>query len=183
MPGKKSTPKKAEKAVKKEKKAPEPKEEHVHDEECECEEPDELIAKNPSRAYALKDLWLESLANVVDSEVAPEEGKREMFFLTLTNAILDMVMDIVPEEMADALADNIDDYLSVTLVNKEHDVDLLKEFQEEFMKAKGDAFEDDDALRAALDEFQGVFWETKRKDLKGKTPNEAVAAVHEKYGI
>jgi hypothetical protein len=184
MAKKKTTPKKAEKVVAKKKKAaPKPKEEHVHSEECGCAEPDELVSKNPSRAYALKDLWYESLTNVVEEEIAPEEGKKEMMFLTLSNAILDMVMDIVPEEMADALAENIDDYLAVTLVNKTYDVDLLKEFQEEFMKAKGDSFEDDDELRAALDEFQGVFWETKRADLKGKTPNQAVEEVHKKYGI
>jgi hypothetical protein len=186
MAKKKTTPKKAEGMVaKKDKKAePKPKEEkHEHVEECECGEPDELIAKNPSRASALKDLWFNSLTNVVDDEIAPEEGKREMFFLTLSNAILDMVMDIVPEEMADALAENIDDYLAVTLVNKTYGVDLLKEFQEEFMNAKGDSFEDDDQLRAALDDFQGAFWEAKRDDLKGKTPNQAVEEIHSKYGI
>ena len=114
----------------------------------------------------------------------PEENKREKLFLTLSNAMLDLVMDIIPSDYAKVVADNIDDFLAVTVVNKENNIDLLAKFKEDFVKEKGDTFEDEEQLQAALEEFEDKWWNAKRKDLKGKvSPNEALEEAAKRYGI
>ena len=60
---------------------------------------------------------------VISDKSVPQESREEVLFLTLTNALLDMTMDVVPEEMALAYARNLDDYITVTMVNQKYDVD------------------------------------------------------------
>lgn len=146
--------------------------EHEHDESC-CAEPD-FLSGNSQRSFALYDLWFETLSQAVNEQIAPEQNKREMMFLTVSNAVLDMVMDILPEDMSAVVAENIDDYLAVTLVNKKYGVDILKTFQDEFRQAHGRKFDDEEKLEKALDDFQDKYWNTPRKDLQGKSPNQAV---------
>jgi hypothetical protein len=183
-------PKKSSKSSPKPKKQPAPKkkpaveEEHVHDESCGCvTAAQELFGKNAERSYALRDLWFEPLVESVDHQVAPESNKREMLFLTLSNSILDMMMDILPEEVAVVLAENIDDYLAVTLINKKYDVDLLKTFQEEFITKKGAEFDTEEKLAEALAAFEDEFWNGPREDLKGKSPNQVVEAALKHYDL
>jgi hypothetical protein len=156
---------------------------HEHAEHCECCGGDDHSEKNGPRSYVLRDVWYESLSEVISKEIMPEENKREMLFLTLSNAILDLVMDIIPEEYAKVVADNIDDFLAVTVVNKENNIDLLAKFKEDFVKENGDTFDDDEQLQAALEIFEDKWWNEKRKDLKGKSPNETLEEAAKRYGI
>ncbi|MFA5312052.1 MAG: hypothetical protein WC375_01895 [Methanomassiliicoccales archaeon] len=156
-------------------------EEHEHTCGCGCES--DPIEKNPSRSYILREIWFDSLSQVIDEEKVPEENKREMLFLTLSNALLDMIIDIVPAEVGDMIAENIDDFLTVTLVNRDYNVDLLQKFKEDFVIEKGDTFEDETLLNDALDEFEESWWNSPRDDLKGKSPNEALEEMAEKYDL
>jgi hypothetical protein len=156
---------------------------HEHAEHCECCNGEDSSEKNGPRSYVLRDVWYESLNEVIAKEEMPEENKREMLFLTLSNAILDLVMDIIPSDYAKVVADNIDDFLAVTVVNKENNIDLLAKFKEDFVKEKGDTFEDDEQLQSALEDFEDKWWNSKRKDLKGKTPNETLEEASKRYGI
>ncbi len=142
-----------------------------------------LFGKNPSRAYALRDVWYDSLQEVISQEVVPEESGKEVLFLTLANALLDMMMDVVPEDMAIAFARNLDDYIAVTLVNKKYDIELLQAFQKDFVDAKGSNFETEDKLMDALAEFEEEWWNSPRKDLKGKTPNQALEEASQEYEL
>jgi hypothetical protein len=163
------------------------------DEKCGCDDVHEdgycqdatamILEKNPQRAYALRDLWSDSLNELVDQEIAPEPQKREMLFLALSNAMLDMMMDILPEELVEILAENLDDFLAVTLVNKKYSIDMLRSFQEEFEKEKGKQFDDEEKLQNALNDFQQKFWDSSRKDLRGKSPNQAVEEELQKYKL
>ena len=96
---------------------------------------------------------------------------------------MDMMMDILPEELVEILAENLDDYLAVTLVNKKYSTDVLKSFQEEFVKQMGKQFDDEEKLQNALIDFQEKFWDSPRKDLKGKSPNQAVEEELQKYNL
>lgn len=190
MAQKKSTEKIPQKKKKVEKKEEEEQlevcghEEHEHDESCGCADGEGVVFKNnPARSYALFDIWFESLMQTIDEQVVPEPNKREMLFLTLSNAMLDMLMDILPEDLAQVVADNLDDYMAVTHVNKKYGVDLLATFQEEFVAKHGDSFDDDEKLRDALLAFQESYWNGKRKDLGEKSPNEAVEEVFTKYNL
>ena len=143
----------------------------------------ELFDKNPSRSYVLRDIWFDGLTSVIDDEEMPERSKRELMFLALSNAILDMVMDILPENLSKVLARNLDDYLAVMVINHEYDVDLLQSFQEEFEKEMGSDFEDDTQFMNALTEFESKWWNQPRRELNGKTPNELIEEVSERYGL
>jgi hypothetical protein len=150
---------------------------------CEGEHEHDPIMKNPMRSYVLRDIWYEGLNLVIEEEAAPEDNKKEMLFLTLSNALLDMVMDIVPADVGEILAENIDDFLCITMVNRENDLDLLQKFKEDFVTEKGDTFEDEIELQEALSEFEEIWWNKERKDLDGKSPNEAIADVAERYDL
>ncbi len=150
---------------------------------CEGEHEHDPIMKNPMRSYVLRDIWYEGLNQVIEEEAAPEDNKKEMLFLTLSNALLDMVMDIVPADVGEILAENIDDFLCITMVNRENDLDLLQKFKEDFVTEKGDTFEDEIELQEALSEFEEIWWNKERKDLGGKSPNEAIADVAERYDL
>ena len=150
---------------------------------CEGEHEHDPIMKNPMRSYVLRDIWYEGLNQVIEEEAAPEDNKKEMLFLTLSNALLDMVMDIVPADVGEILAENIDDFLCITMVNRENDLDLLLKFKEDFVTEKGDTFEDEIELQEALSEFEEIWWNKERKDLGDKSPNEAIADVAERYDL
>ncbi len=142
-----------------------------------------IFGKNQSRTYALRDVWFPSLMEVINDKSVPEESREEMLFLTLTNALLDMTMDVVPEDMALTYARNLDDYITVTVVNSKYGVDLLKTFREDFKKREGDNFASEEKLVAALSKFEEEWWSTPRDDLEGKTPNDALEEMAEKYGL
>lgn len=142
-----------------------------------------IFGKNQNRSCALRDAWLPSLMEAISDKSVPEESREEMLFLNLTNALLDMTMDVVPEEMALAYARNLDDYITVTLVNQKYEVDLLKTFREDFVKSEGGNFTTEENLVSALSQFEEKWWNAPRDDLEGKTPNDALEEMAEKYGL
>ena len=142
-----------------------------------------IFGKNQNRSYALRDAWVPSLIEVISDKSVPQESREEVLFLTLTNALLDMTMDVVPEEMALAYARNLDDYITVTMVNQKYDVDLLKTFREDFKKSEGDNFCNEENLTSALAQFEEEWWNKPRDDLDGKTPNDALEEMAEKYSL
>lgn len=151
------------------------------DEEIQAEEL--LFARNPARSYILRDVWYRSLATVVSAEDIPEDKQRELMFLTLSNALLDMIMDIMPEELSVLLARNLDDYLAITVVNQQHNVDLLQSFQDEFAADRGSKFKDEKELDEALAEFEEKWWNAPRGELGGVSPNAAIEEVMERYDL
>ncbi|QLH75429.1 MAG: hypothetical protein HPY73_08295 [Methanomassiliicoccales archaeon] len=156
-------------------------EEHEHSCGCGCEA--DPIEKNPARAYVLRDIWFDSLNKVIEEENVPEGNKMEMLFLTLSNALLDMIIDILPADLGELVAENMDDFLAVTLVNKEYNVDLLQKFKEDFVNENGDTFEDEEELNDALSAFEDNWWNSARDDLEGKSPNEALEEMAQKYNL
>jgi hypothetical protein len=148
----------------------------------ECVE-ESLLSRNPARSTALRDLWFDDISKIVAKADLPEGDKQEFLFLNLTNSLLDMVIDIVPGEVAKIIAENMDDFLAIAIVNKENKVNLLQMFRDDFVAAKGTDFEDEDQLMVALTEYEEEWWNGKRKDLKGKSPNQALLNVAEKYDL
>jgi hypothetical protein len=142
-----------------------------------------IFGKNMARTYALREVWYPSLKEMIADPTVPEGAREEVMFLTLTNALLDMLMDVVPKDMALTFARNIDDYLAVTLVNNEYGVDLLKTFQEEFTEAMGNNFHSEEKLMAALQSFEDEWWETPREEIGGKSPNQALEEMSKKHEL
>lgn len=142
-----------------------------------------IFGKNQNRTYALRDVWFSNLMEVINDKSVPKESREEMLFLTLTNALLDMTMDVVPAEMALTYARNLDDFITVTVVNNKYGVDLLKTFREDFKEKEGENFATEEKLVAAISKFEEDWWATPRDDLEGKTPNDALEEMAEKYGL
>jgi len=142
-----------------------------------------IFGKNMARTYALREVWFSSLKEIVTDPTVPEDAREEVMFLTLTNALLDMLMDVVPKDLALTFARNLDDYIAVTLVNQEYGIDLLKTFQEEFTASMGNEFVSEDRLMAALQSFEEKWWEAPREELEGKSPNQALEQMSEKHEL
>lgn len=142
-----------------------------------------LFGKNNNRAAALRELWFKDIQEMIEGMEAPEDKRHEIIFLAASNSVLDMVLDIIPPDLALTLARNIDEFLKVTLVNREFGTDLMRQFQEDFAEEKGTDF----ASQEELDEVAGVFeekwWNTPLAELGGKSPNRVMKEIGERYGI
>jgi len=134
------------------------------DGECDCEECEEEEYW-AARAYIIRDLWFPDMAESMKKESMPSPQKRERLFLTVTNAILDTVVNVMPDFMNSDLFEGLDQSLQLSLVNKDNKVDVLEMFE------------------TALIKFEDQWWGTSLKELGGKSPEEAMKAMAKKYGL
>jgi hypothetical protein len=142
-----------------------------------------IFEKNHERTIALGDLWLNLMSEKIMESDAPVEKKLEMMFVMTTNSLLDLMMGSQPEEVSLLIAKNLDEYLRVALVNKKYDTNLMQSFQDEFFESHGEEFETEDDLDRALETFDANWWNTKRDELGGTTPNRAVKEISEEFKI
>ncbi len=132
------------------------------DQECEGEEEEDYWA---SRSYVIRDLWFPSLLDSITKEPLPSPQRREVLFTAAANAILDIAVNVMPDFMSEEMFEGLDRYLELTLVNKECKVDVLTIFED------------------ALAKFEDEWWTTARKELGGKSPDEAIQAMGRRYGL
>jgi hypothetical protein len=118
-----------------------------------------------SRSYVIRDLWFSSLEENMAKESMPTPQRRERLFMAATNALLDMVLNVMPDFMSEGLFDGLDRDLELSLVNKEAKIDVLERFE------------------LALTDFEERWWNTGMKELGDKSPNEAMQAMGRKYGL
>lgn len=137
-----------------------------------------IFGKNQNRSRAIKELWFEDMANYLKECEAPEESRPELMFLSLSNALLDMFFDIVPREFAIASANNMSHFLATLLINKEYDIDVMEKYMEDYNGIIGDS-EDIEAM----EKFDEEWWNEKKDYLHGKTMNEVITEMSEKYGL
>jgi len=146
-----------------------------------------VFEANTDRTLALKDLWLSEFQKDIKEGGVPGNKKDETLFLMAVNSVLDFVLDSVPTEMAIGFAKSIDDYLLVALVNKRYKVNLMTAFGEDFaadnpgLMAKGEGAEEE--VLGVLEKYQEKWWDKPRDDLKGKSANQAMEEMAEKYGF
>lgn len=137
-----------------------------------------IFGKNQNRSRAIKDLWFEDMKNYLKECEAPEESRPELMFLSLSNALLDMFFDIVPREFAIASANNMSHFLATLLINKEYDIDVMEKYMDDYNKVIGDS-EDIEKI----ENFDEEWWNEKKDYLRGKTMNEVISEMSEKYGL
>lgn len=142
-----------------------------------------IFEKNHERTIALGELWLSFMSEKIMEVDAPDDKKMEMMFVMATNSLLDLLLGSQPGEVALLVAKNLDEYLRVALVNRKYGSDLMKSFQDEFFAEYGSEFETEDELDRALETFETNWWNTKRSELKNKSPNRAVKEVSEEYNL
>ncbi|AGN26639.1 hypothetical protein [Candidatus Methanomassiliicoccus intestinalis] len=137
-----------------------------------------IFGKNQNRSHAIKDLWFEDMTKYLKECDSPEESKPELMFLSLSNALLDMFFDIVPREFAIASANNMSQFLTTLLINKEYNIDVMEKYMEDYNKTIGDSEDADE-----IETFDENWWNEKREYLNGKTMNDAITEMSEKYGL
>ncbi|TFG56141.1 MAG: hypothetical protein E4H30_05245 [Methanomassiliicoccus sp.] len=137
---------------------------HSDEDECCCAEYGDEEYWG-ARSYIIRDMWYGPMSESVMKESMPTPQRRERLFMSLTNALLDLILDVIPDFMGEDLCKSLDHNLELALVNKEAKVDILELFQ------------------ADLVEFEEKWWGTGMKELDGKSPDEAMQAMARKYGI
>lgn len=138
----------------------------AHEEDCGCGcDESEDDGYWTARSYIIRDMWFTSILESMAKETMPTPQKRERIFMALTNALLDLAVNVMPDFMSDDLFEGLDHNLELGLVNNESKIDVLEKFE------------------AALAEFEGQWWQTGMKELGGKSPDEAMQAMARKYGL
>jgi len=143
-------------------------------------EEDPVLSKNPIRALMFKDAMLQEIVDGLKEEQVPKEDMDEVLFLTAANAVLERIGLNLPEDLSYIFKENLDDYLSIALINKEHEVDLLSLFRDQFLEAQGDDFNDERELMEALVSFEDQWWNSPKDFLGGSSPNELMDQAREK---
>jgi hypothetical protein len=141
---------------------------------------DPVLSKNPIRALMFKDAMLQDIVDGLKAEQVPKEDMDEVLFLTAANAVLERIGLNLPEDLSYIFKENLDDYLSITMINKEHEVDLLTLFRDQFLESQGDDFNDERELMEALVAFEDQWWGSPKDFLGGAAPNELMDQAREK---
>ena len=131
-----------------------------------------MMAKNPIRSLMFKDIMLQEIVNGLKAEQVPKEEMDEVLFLTVTNAVLEQIGLNLAEEMLAVFQENLDDYLAISMINREHDIDLLSLFRDQFLESQGDSFDDERALMEALTAYEDEWWGSPKDFLGGNAPND-----------
>lgn len=131
-----------------------------------------MMAKNPIRSLMFKDIMLQEIVDGLKAEQVPKEEMDEVLFLTVTNAVLEQIGLNLAEEMLAVFQENLDDYLAISMINREHDIDLLSLFRDQFLESQGDSFDDERALMEALTAYEDEWWSSPKDFLGGNAPND-----------
>ncbi len=144
---------------------------------------DQLWGKTPRRSTALKDLWLDLMAEAVDADDKPESAKREMLFLMAANNILDLVMETLPEELAMDFTVSLDSLIGVSLVNRRFDVDIWEANYTTISNLKREDYDSDEEFEQAVQAMDERWWTVGKQALGGRTPNDAIVEEMSKYKL
>jgi len=139
-----------------------------------------VLSKNPVRALMFKDAMLQDIVDGLKAEQVPKEDMDEVLFLTAANAVLERIGINLPEDLSYIFQENLDDYLSIAIINKEHEVDLLSLFRDQFLESQGDDFNDERELMETLVAFEDQWWDSPKDFLGGASPNALMEQAREK---
>jgi len=145
---------------------------------------EQLWGKNPKRSQLLRDLWFDSmLEELNEDKEMNEDAKRQLLFMMTANAILDMVMESIPDDLSIELSYCLDHMLGLAAVNKRYNVDLLESNYEVITKIKRDDFKTAEEFEAAIIDKEEKWWSVGKQLLGGRSPNDAIAEALSKYGL
>ena len=143
-----------------------------------------VFGKNPDRVSAMESLFgKELLDSVNENQEMPEEAKRQLVFKLTANSVLDMVMDSLAPEIAEEVAECINGYVGVGLVNKRFGVDLYKELYDALGNIEKGQDESDEDYERKVDEFSDRWWYIPQPLLSNRNPSDAIREEMLKYGL
>ena len=144
----------------------------------------QLWGKNPNRTQLLRDLWFDSmLEELSEDKTMDDDAKRQLLFMMTANAVLDMVMESIPDDLSVELSYCLDHMLGLAAVNKRYDVDLLDANFKVITKVKREDYATGEEFEAAILEKEEKWWSVGKQLLGGRSPNDAIAEALSKYGL
>ena len=144
----------------------------------------QLWGKNPNRTQLLRDLWFDSmLEELSEDKTMDDDAKRQLLFMMTANAVLDMVMESIPDDLSVELSYCLDHMLGLAAVNKRYSVDLLESNYEVITKIKRENYKTQEEFEAAVIEKEEKWWTVGKQLLGGRSPNDAIAEALSKYGL
>ncbi|MBQ7701242.1 MAG: hypothetical protein IJT54_02450 [Candidatus Methanomethylophilaceae archaeon] len=157
--------------------------EQVFEEDEKVDLEKQLWAKNPRRSQALLDLWYDELQAEIDKDDNPEDAKKHLSFLMTANAVMDMIMECIPEEMALDLSYALDHTIALSLVNKKYDCDLLEEERKAVSIVKREDYDTDDDYARAVEAIDDHWWTISQPQLDMRNANDAIIEMMAKYKL
>ena len=151
------------------------------DEELDVEK--QLWEKNPRRSQAMLDLWYDELQAQLEQETESEDGKKHLSFLMTVNAVLDLIMECVPEDIALEVSYSLDHTVALALVNKKYDCDLLEEEKKAVSIVKREDYDTDDDFARAVEAIDEHWWSISQPQLDMRNANDAILEMLRKYKL
>ncbi|MBO4797267.1 MAG: hypothetical protein J5494_00600 [Candidatus Methanomethylophilaceae archaeon] len=143
-----------------------------------------VFGKNPNRVSAMEALFgKELLESVAGNKQIPESAKAETVFKLTANSVLDMIMDSLSPESAEEVAECINGYIGVGLVNKKFGVDLYKELFAELGKVEKSESETDEDYDRRIDDLSEQWWQVPQPLLNKRNPSDAIREELNRYGL
>jgi hypothetical protein len=151
------------------------------DEELDVEK--QLWEKNPRRSQAMLDLWYDELQAQIEQETESEDGKKHLSFLMTVNAVLDLIMECVPEDIALEVSYSLDHTVALALVNKKYDCDLLEEEKKAVSIVKREDYDTDDDYARAVEAIDEHWWSISQPQLDMRNASDAILEMLRKYKL
>ena len=143
-----------------------------------------IYEMNPSRVKAFEALWYNRMAETVkEKNLKDDDSKMKLVFSLTMGSILDMLADVMPMGQADDAFSDIDVFTGLALTNMRFGVDLFKEQQKAIGEIKPEDFEDEDAYRKEVSDFEDRWWSISQPALDMRNPNDAIKETMRKYGL
>lgn len=143
----------------------------------------QLWGKNPRRTRALSDLWYSDIKESLAKSGKKGEAKDMLLFNMTINAVLDLVMESVPEDAAMDVSYPLDTYIGMLLVNKKYGVDISEEMNKAISIVKREQYDTDDDFMRAVEDITDHWWSLGQPKLDMRNPSDAITEMLGKYGL
>ena len=130
------------------------------------------LKKNVMRSRIMADLWSDELHGDIGDDI-PVERFIELYRI-ISFDIMENILTIVPPEEAMVIATNLDHYLQIEILNKRFEIDIMDEFQKEFVAEYGERLPTDKDFIEVVANFENDWSSTVKEYLGGLTPNQAL---------
>ena len=132
----------------------------------------DTLKRNVMRSRIMADLWSKELYGDLSDDI-PQERFVELYRI-ISFDILENILTIVPPDEAMVIASNLDQYLQIELLNQKFSIDIMDEFQREFVEKHGEKHPADSEFSELVADFETDWSSTVKDYLGGLTPNEAL---------
>ncbi len=132
----------------------------------------DTLRRNVMRSRIMADLWSSDLFEDLPDDISTERFTE--LYRIISFDILENILTIVPPEEAMVISMNMDHYLQIELLNQRFSIDIMDEFQREFVDTHGERLPTDEEFPELVAKFETEWSSTVKDYLDGLTPNQAL---------